>query len=225
MDKNLICDFCDKKFVREANFVKHKCEKMKRHELFKKPIGHLAYLIFNQWRKICGYPSVTVDTFTASKYFNAFIKFAEYSNSMAIPDKIGYIELMVKKTLMPFDWCDNDVYDYYITNFDKEYSIDQKVDLSIETMVDISEKNDCEVSEIFKHVTPIQVIKYVTSRKLSPWLLLPSKKFMDFMTYNTTAEERLLFTSFINVGEWKKYFIANPEKVTEIKNINRQLGI
>jgi phage FluMu protein Com len=225
MDKNLTCDFCNKVFKREVNFLKHKCEKMKRYDLFKKPVGHLAYLTFNQWRKICGYPSVTVDTFTTSRYFNAFVKFAEFSRTLFLPDKIGYIELMVKKTLMPFDWCDPEVYDYYIANFDKEYTVDDKVDMSIETIKEISQKYQCETSEIFEKVTPMEILRYITARKLSPWLLLPSRKFMEFMTYKTNKEDRLLFNSFIDVSTWKEYFLGNPDKVAEIKDINRQLGI
>lgn len=225
MENKLVCDFCGKNFKREVNFLKHKCEKMKRYDLFKKPLGHIAYLTFNQWRKISGYPPVTVETFTNSRYFNAFIEFAKFTTSQSIPDKIGYIELMVKKGLLPFNWSDSDVYDYYIENFDKEYTIDEKVDLSIETIREISIKNECKPSEIFNKVSPIQVLRYITARRLSPWLLLPSKKFMDFMTYKTNKEERLLFSSFIDVSQWKKYFTENPEKVAEIKNINRELGI
>jgi hypothetical protein len=225
MDKTLVCEFCNKQFKREVNFLKHRCETMKRYEVFSTLIGRVSYLLFNQWRKISGYPSVTVETFVGSRYFNAFQKFAQFSKSQNIPDKIGYIELMVSKGLMPFHWCDLDVYDFYVEHFDKEYTIDEKVNVSIETIREISKNNDCETSDVFEKITPIQALRYITARKLSPWLLLSSRKFMEFMTYRSTKEERLLFSSFVNVAEWKKYFLNNQEKVTEIKNINRQLGI
>jgi phage FluMu protein Com len=225
MDKILKCDFCDKVFKRENNYLKHKCEKMKRYDIFKTPVGHLAYLTFNQWRKISGHPPITVEVFTKSRYFNAFVKFAEFARSRAIPDKIGYIALMVEKQLLPFNWCDYEVYDYFIKTFDTEYSIDQKVDLSVETIVDIARKYECETAQIFENIQPLQVLKYITSRKLSPWLLLASNKFIEFMMYKTDKEQRMLFNQFVNVSEWKKYFMENPDKVTEIKNINQQLGI
>jgi hypothetical protein len=221
----LKCEFCDKCFKRETNYIKHRCEKMKRYDLFKQVVGHLAYLTFNQWRKISGLPPLVVDTFVNSRYFNAFVKFAEFSRKQNIPDKIGYIELMVQKQLLPFNWCDVDVYDYYIEHFDAEVTIDEKVDLSIETLQEIAQKNGCEIKDVFNHISPIQVLRYITSRRLSPWLLLLSKKFMDFMTYKTNREERLLFNSFINVPEWKKIFLANQDKVSEIQGLNKELGI
>lgn len=225
MENKLTCDFCDKTFKREANFIKHRCEAMKRYDIFKTPTGKLAYLSFNQWRKCSGYPSVTVETFTGSRYFNAFTKFAEFLKSHKIPDIIGYVELMVKKRLMPFHWSDGDVYEFYLENFDNEYTVDQKLNISIETLYEIARRFDCEVSEVFDHIKPIEILRYVTSRKLSPWLLLPSKKFMEFMTYSTNKEERLLFSSLIKVQQWKEYFLENEEKVTEIKSINKELGI
>jgi len=225
MENKLVCDFCDKQFKREVNYLKHKCEQMKRYDLFKKPIGMIAYLTFNQWRKIQNYPSVNVETFTSSRYFNAFIKFAEFSRQQQIPDKIGYISLMVKKGLLPFHWSDADVYDYYLETFDAEYTVDNKIDISIETLQELAHTSKCELNEVFNNITPITVLKYITARKLSPWLLLPSKKFMDFMTYKTNKEERLLFSTLIDVSLWKKHFVENPEKVNEIKNINKQLGI
>lgn len=225
MENKLVCDFCDKQFKREVNYLKHKCEKMKRYDLFKKPTGMIAYLTFNQWRKIQVYPSVNVETFTSSRYFHAFIKFAEFSRHQQIPDKIGYISLMVKKGLLPFYWSDPDVYDFYIETFDKEYTVDNKIDISIETLQELSRDANCKLDNIFNNITPITILKYITARRLSPWLLLPSNKFMDFMRYKTNKEERLLFSAFIDVSQWKNYFIDNPEKVQEIKNINKQLGI
>ncbi len=221
----MVCDFCHKNFKRECYYLNHKCKFMERVELFKKPLGQTAYLIFNQWRKICKYPSVTVDTFVKSKYFNSFINYTKFTQQQSVPDKMGYIELMVEKGIMPYSWCDSDVYDFYIENFDNEYTIDQKIDVSITTLQELSRKHDCEIGKIFERISPIQVIKYITSRKLSPWLLLPSEKFMHFITYKTNKEERMLFRSFVNISVWKQHFIDNPEKLIEIKEINRQLGI
>lgn len=225
MENKLVCDFCDKQFKREVNYLKHKCEQMKRYDLFKKPSGMVAYLTFNQWRKIQSYPSVNVETFTASRYFNAFIKFAEFSKQQQIPDKIGYISLMVKRGLLPFHWSDHDVYDFYLETFDKEYTVDNKIDITIETLRDLSRDAGCEIKDVFDNVTPITILKYITARRLSPWLLLVSEKFMRFMLLKTNKEERLLFNTFIDVPHWKQHFIDNPDKVQEIKNINKQLGI
>lgn len=225
MDNKLVCTFCDKSFVREVNYMKHKCEKMKRIALFSTPVGHLSYIIFNQWRRASKYPSVIVDTFIASKYYNTFYKFAEFSRYMKIPDNMGYIEFMVEKGLSPYFWDDSEVYQTFIKNFDEERTIDEKVNISIETLVELAKKYDCDVSDIFSNVGPIQVMQFINSRKLSPWLLLCSKKFMMMITYYSTKEQQILLNATINVVAWKGYFLKNPEKVTEIKNINRELGI
>lgn len=221
----LICDFCDKQFVRETNYLKHRCKMMKRYEIFETAVGHLAYLTYNQWRKISNLPPSPADVFIKSKYFESFKKFAKFCRSQSIPDKIGYIELMVEKKLFPFQWCDSDVYDFYLETFDKKYTIDQKIDISLQTFKEISAALDIEIKDIFENLTATDILKLITSRRLTPWLLLPSSKFMEFMTYRTTKEERFLFNVFIDVKKWKKYFAEHPDKVAYIKKILKELNL
>lgn len=225
MENSLTCEFCDKIFVREKNYLKHKCEKMRRYDLFNTVDGQLAFLAFNNWRKFKKYPPVPVEVFANSRYFNAFNRFAEYSRQQSIPDKIGYIKLMADKDIPPFYWTDYDVYDVFVKTFDESYPVDKKIEISIETLREISERYECALSDVFNNIPPIDLLKLITSRRISPWLLLPSKKFKTFLLCNTTGEERMLFNTFIDISKWKKDFEKNPDLVTMIKQLNDKLGI
>lgn len=224
-EKDLICSFCSKKFVRESAYLKHKCKYMVRYELFNTVIGHLAYMTFNQWRKISNLPPTDVEKFVNSKYFPSFERFAKFCKHQSIPDKIGYIELMVEKKLPPFMWTDVDVYDFYLENFDKNYTIEKKVDITSETIKNICSKIECDTKDFFDYVEPINLLKMITSRKLSPWVLLLSQKFLDFMKYKADKETKLLFNTFIDTLKWKKLFSQNPEKIVYIKSVIKELKL
>lgn len=225
MENNLTCEFCNKQFVREQNYLKHKCEKMKRYALFNTIDGQLAFLAFNNWRKFKTYHPVDVEIFANSRYFKAFVRFAEYSRSQSIPDKFGYIKLMAEKNISPFYWCDYDVYDTYVKTFDECYPVDKKIEISIDTLKELSERYGCNLSDIFGNIPPIDLLKLVTARRISPWILLPSTKFKSFLLHNTTSEERMLFNTFIDITKWKKDFAKNPEILSMIKELNTKLGI
>lgn len=225
MENNLNCEFCDKQFIREKNYLKHKCEIMKRYALFNTVDGQFAFLAFNNWRKFKKYHSVTVEAFANSRYFKAFIRFAEYARSHSIPDKIGYIKLMADKDIQPFYWCDYDVYDVFIKTFDESYPLDKKIELSIDTLKELAERYECDLSDIFTKLPAIDLLKLITSRRISPWLLLPSSKFKAFLLYSTTGEERMLFNTFIDIPKLRKDFEQNPEVVNMIKQLNSKLGI
>jgi hypothetical protein len=225
MENNLTCEFCNKQFVREKNYLKHKCEIMKRYSLFDTVDGQMAFLAFNGWRRFKKYPPIDIEKFVASRYFKAFHRFAEYSRTQSIPDRMGYIYLMVVKDIPPFFWCDYDIYDMYVKDFDESYTVDKKIEISIETLTEIAERYECSLSDVFNKIPPIDLLKLVTSRRLTPWLLLPSNKFKEFLLFHTTTEEKMLFNTFIDVKRWKKDFEKNPQLVSTIKELNSKLGI
>jgi hypothetical protein len=198
---------------------------MKRYDLFNTMDGQFAFIAFNNWRRFKKLPSVKVDVFTTSRYFNSFIRFAEYSRTQAIPDKIGFIRMMSEINLSPFFWCDYDVYDTYVKRFDESYPIDKKIEISIDTLTEIAETYNCPLADVFSNIPMIEVIKLITSRRLSPWLLLPSPKFKIFLMTRTTAEEQMLFSNFVDITKWRKEFEKNPELLLIVKQLNIKLGI
>jgi hypothetical protein len=225
MENNLTCEFCNKQFVHERNYLKHKCETMKRHELFDSVDGQFAFLAFNSWRKFKNLPPVKTDIFTSSRFFNSFVRFAEYCRRQSIPDRLGFVKMMTEKNLSPFFWCDLDVYDSFVQKFDEAYPIDKKLEISIDTLNEMAETHNCELCDIFSNISMIEVLKLITSRRLSPWLLLPSQKFKSFMLSRTTIEEQMLFDRFVNITKWRKEFEDHPDIVSTVKLLNSKLGI
>ena len=132
---------------------------------------------------------------------------------------------MLSKTMPPTLWCNYDVYDSYIEHFDKTATIDDKIQISLETISDLCKTYKCNPAEIFEHIKPLQILTMVNSRKLSPWVLLQSVKFKDYLKFKTNQEDRIMFNTFIDMSKWKPQFLENPGKVLEIKGINKELGI
>jgi hypothetical protein len=198
---------------------------MKRYELFDTVDGQFALYAFNKWRLFKKLPPAKIDVFTSSRYFKAFIRFAEYSRTQSIPDNLGFIRMMVEKGLSPFFWCDYDVYDSYVQRFDESYTIDMKVQISIDTLTEISETYQCTMGEVFDNIPLIDILKLITTRRLSPWLLLPSQKFKMLLMNRTSQEEQMLFSKFVDITKWRKEFEKNPDVLSTIKQLNATLGI
>jgi hypothetical protein len=170
-------------------------------------------------------PPVKTDIFTSSRFFNSFVRFAEYCRRQSIPDRLGFVKMMTEKNLSPFFWCDLDVYDSFVQKFDEAYPIDKKLEISIDTLNEMAETHNCELCDIFSNISMIEVLKLITSRRLSPWLLLPSQKFKSFMLSRTTIEEQMLFDRFVNITKWRKEFEDHPDIVSTVKLLNSKLGI
>ena len=88
---------------------------------------------------------------------------------------------------------------------------------TINTLFDIAEIGDCEVNEVFEMMTPSEVIQLLRERQLTPWLLLNSKKFMNFYISKVSSEERLIMESIIRPAYWAEKFEKYPKVVETMR--------
>ena len=119
------CEFCGKKYVSEGHFKKHECEEMRRYNHLKTPKGLAAYQDFATWLKYRGFSNLNQQQFMDSKYYSSFVKFVDFAHRMALPAKDKFIKLMVKTGILPKDWTDNMVYDFYIEEYDTLLACDK----------------------------------------------------------------------------------------------------
>ncbi len=220
------CKHCKHIFTSEIIFRKHSCKEMKRYNFLKTPRGIASFIVYNEWRKLQFRKTIPKNTFLISKYFDSFHRFIEFSNLKSMSNRRAYMTYMISNTIPPYFWCDNDVYMQYIKYLDTTLVIEDWISETSETIKELSNILGCPTSNIFDFLLPIDVIKLITARRVSPWILLLSKKFLDFLVHKTTREEKILFNKIIDPVKWRKNFecIIFNDKASIINEI-KLLGI
>lgn len=219
------CSYCHKPFIKESAFLKHKCKTMERHEEIKTPIGQAAYSLYCTWMTLYKRNSPPIETFMVSRYYNGFIKFAEYVQQMNLPDVEGFIRLMIEKDLSPFLWTNDKVYVLYLENLDRRTNPIKQAEISISTMIKLADILEIDVSKVFETVSPNDILQLIRERRLSPWLLLFSSSFRYMLAHRCTPEQRNLFEQLIRPMYWKVKFDRNPEYVDYMKSYVKEMGI
>ncbi len=219
------CDYCGKKLTTEARLAKHNCKQKQRHLFLKTQKGKAAYFAYGSWMAAMGRKTPPLSTFAESKYFDTFKEFITYSNSVGLPDRKAFIGYMVSKSIDPTVWMTPDMYDDFIHYFDESKTPMELCEISLSTLLDLSEIFECDLGEVFTHMYTSDIMKLVISRKLSPWLLLFSEGFMDHMKFDTTSEQKILINAVIDYKVWREKFKENPEAVEEIKAIIHEFKI
>jgi len=225
MNGYLECEYFLKKFVREASFKKHECRQMLRTRLLRSPNGMTAYDYYCRWQKQKKHRVYSKEQFIDSKFFTSFFNFVKFSRKMAIPGIDKFIEHMVSLDIHPKDWCQRIVYDHYMDHFDELHDPEAQTQISVETITELSRIFDCEPAEVFLHIEPSALIRVVQAKKLSPWFLLFSSKFMWFMQNEMTREQQILLKKYVNPDKWRVKFEQEPERVIRIKKNVRALGL
>lgn len=221
------CDFCDKEFVKAVTYESHYCEKMKRIDFLKTNLGKISFLYYNEWLKMYkGATNITHDSFLNSRYFTSFIKFIKFSNRMLLPNKIAFMKYMISLNMLPIHWCLDEVYVKYIENLDSAYTPIEQVAETTKTLYELASIFECDIGDVFNHIQPVECIQLIKSRKLTPWLLLLSKKFHNYLSITISREQRnIISQTVINPSLWKKKFSNNLEYVTELKKIVQDLNL
>jgi hypothetical protein len=223
---NSICKYCKRSFENADAANKHYCDNMRKAEFLRTPKGRAAYTYYQSWLKLSRHSVVTSEeTFLNSRYFSTFVKFIDYSNSMLLPSKSSFIKYMAEKKILPTFWCSDEIYINYIQNLDATYTPMQQADETVRTLHELADIFECKPDGVFEHLEAGDCIKLLRARRLTPWVLLFSKKFHNYLLFKLTAEQRLLLQTIIDPNLWKTKFKNRPMDVEKMKKFAEELNL
>jgi hypothetical protein len=217
------CEFCGVRLIRDT----HYCAKMQKLDFLDSPIGKIAFMYYKEWLKAGGFHQApTHETFLNSRYFSSFIRFIQFSNAMWLPDPVSYMRYVMKLKLLPTHWSNDDVYVNYISHLDKNYPPAKQAEDTKRTLHELASMFGCQVSEVFDHLKPGDAIMLLRARKLTPWVVLLSKRFSEYLQNKWSREQRdRVIDTVINPTQWKQKFLENPDDVKAMKQLVSELGI
>lgn len=219
------CDYCKKVLANETYFMRHHCKEKTRSEELATPIGQAAYLFYVDWMKLYKRRPPDQDTFATSRYYNSFVEFAKHVKKLNLASPSKFLEIMHAKDISPVLWRRDQCYSMYLDWLDKKQDPLELVKLSIETLLDITDKEDVQyLSDVFIHLGPKRIAELVRIRKVSPWFLFCSGKFSAYLR-SLARDEQNEMSAIINPSYWTAKLNENPALVKEILQINKEMGL
>lgn len=223
-EKPFECAFCGTTFVIESRYLKHKCEKMQRHEDIKTPIGQAAYMLYQLWFTTKKKTAPAVETFLTSKYYKPFVRFAEFVKKVKITEPELFIKMMNEKAILPSHWTMDEMYAYYLEYLDRRLSPKKQAGITVKTIVKVADAAECEIGEVFDVLAASDVIQLIRERKFSPWILLRSRKFMTKVELMSKEEQHIL-ESLIRVEYWKQKFLNRRDEKEYMDKLVKELDL
>lgn len=224
-ERKFQCSFCHQSFVYEDRFLKHKCKQMLRDEEFRTPIGQSAWHLYQEWMKVYRRQVPRSSAFLSSKFYSSFVRFAKFIKKVHLPDPKTFIWLMKEKDIAPSIWNNDQVYAIYLEFLDRRGDPKKQAEVTINTLFNLAEAAGCDVGDIFTVLTPSETIQLLRERRLSPWILLNSKKFKQFFVQKVSPEERIVMESIIRPNYWAEKFKARPSDRELMKTYVSELNL
>lgn len=219
------CHFCHKRFKFEDRFIKHKCKAMLRDENLRTPIGQAAWQFYQDWMRIQRKRVLNEKTFLKSNYYESFNRFAEHVKKLNLPNPQSFMKLMVDKDFPPTMWTRDETYVIYMEHLDRAAPPREHAQITVDTIVRLCDILECEPGDIFSELSVNEVIELIKERKLSPWILLNSTKFMLFFRDRTNPEQKIVLESLVRYNYWKPRFDQKPEAQKMMKDIVREMNL
>ena len=215
------CHLCHKRYQQERAFIQHRCDQMKREEELRTPLGQAAWQYYQDWMRLQRRRVPDDRAFLKSKYYRSFNNFAKFVKTLELPSPQTFIKLMIDQTYTPTMWCMDEVYVIYMEHLDRNGSPKTHVDITYNTLCKFADDRKCKENEIFETLTSGEIIQLIKQRKLSPWMLIKSDKFWQFVlsVREKSPEHFIILESIIRVDYWKTRFAEHPQAVESIKKI------
>lgn len=217
------CEFCGQVYSREAAFIKHECEPMKRARIFETSTGQSAFFLYQKWWSLRRRIPPNADKFKESSQFKPMVNFAKFVKQTKLNVDV-YLEMVIGLQLPPEHWLRDDVYVRYLEYIDKTVSSADQIKMCVDFLLKMSDAIDCDTSEVFNHVLPTEVMQFVRDRKLSPWILLHSKQFKTWLIAQD-GDVQVRLQDLIRPVYWKMRFEKEPGTVESAKQVTRALGL
>lgn len=204
--------------------MEHECKRMKREKELKTPTGQTAWHYYQTWMREQKRMPPSADAFMESKLFRTFMNFTVFCRKvdLLLPNK--FIWLMNIKKYPPTMWMHDEVYTQYLSFIDTKMPPVEQAKFSISTILDFADDNDIDASEIFNVINPNELIYLVRARKLSPWLLLCSKKFAQLFA-KLNEEQQSILETLIQPDIWADKKNQHRQDIDIIKAYVGELGI
>lgn len=222
------CEYCEHEWATETGFMNHRCKERDRLDELKSPMGQAAYSYYSEWMKLNKRSVPPIETFSESKMYSTFIKFANHVVKVRLPNVSGFIRTMVENgKVQPSLWCRDNVYAMYLQGYDRVVNPTQQFFDSFEEIDTLSMELKCTKAEVFEKIGVEVVLDLVQKRKLSPWFLVSSTAFRNWMS-TQKPDDTMRLEDAIQVGALLSR-VAHDKKLmellTQFSQATKELGL
>jgi hypothetical protein len=117
-----------------------------------------------------------------------------------MPNPSAFIKAMVENgKVQPSLWCRDNVYALYLQGYDKIVDPAEQFMTSLDFTHDLANEMKVRPGQVFEKLGVDEILKFVQRRKLSPWFLVSSKAFREYMNSRNDFDKSRLENS-VQVG-------------------------
>ncbi len=216
------CTFCNKTV---KDIVSHSCRLKDRYlnrDTLNARIAFNSYKIF--WSISYNRKLPDNDSFDKSPLYNDFVKFADFTIKTNIYKPDEYVKYLVKNQIKLVEWTKEQLYLKYVRTVVRTESYDRAIERSIIFMDKIAQTNNIKINDFFNHVSPSDIIIWLETGRVSPWVLFNCESGRNLINSFDTEQINIM-ENIVDYRYWKLKFKKNPDDVSVIQDFLKEEGL
>jgi hypothetical protein len=224
-----ICKFCEKSFRKESTLAAHLCEPKRRWQQEKETgvqLGLKAYLRFYEYSQGSARLKSYAD-FVTSPYYNAFVKFGRYCQSIRCINFANYLDWLLKNNKKIDNWCSDRLYVEWLPEYIKKEAVQDALERALREMEDYAESNtDIRggFRDYFRYGNSNRITFHINNGRISPWVLYNSESGVEFLD-NLTEEQIGIVLPMIDPDYWQRKFRDYLADTEWVKDVLQKAGL
>jgi len=222
------CEYCERPFATESGFMKHECRGKAKIDELRGVVGQTAYAYYCEWMKLNRRTVPPIETFASSTRYPSFIRFAKWVKAVRLPQPNDFIRAMVENGNVPPPlWCRDNAYALYLQCYDKVVPPTIQFLNSYEVISDLALELHVDIDDIFEEIGATEILILIEKRKLSPWFLIASGVFRNWLTTQLQEDQDKL-EGALQIGAMLSR-VSHDEQLkiylTEFSRAAKELGL
>ena len=219
------CQYCEAKFKSERTIMVHICEPKRRWMNKDEKYSRLAFHAYSRFYELTqAVGGRTFDDFAKSKFYLGFTKFGMHIININAINPEDFVDFVIRNSVKLDRWCSDSVYETYIQELNRKESADRAVERSILLMEKWGADYGRPFNGFFKEVSKPLAIHYITSGRLSPWVIFNCDSGAELID-SFSDQELTIINEYLEPSFWTRKFETRREDVQFVKMILKKAGI
>jgi hypothetical protein len=204
------CKYCGKSFSKESTLTAHACEPKRRHQQQNETgvqFGFRSYLRFFEITQ-GNAKSKTYDDFSASPYYNAFVRYGRYLVTIRAINSNSFTEWLLKNNKKLDFWCKDSFYDEWLLDYMRKESYQDALERGIKEMQSYAEDHlDLKNGfvDYFRYGNSNRLCHHISTGRISPWVVYNCNSGINFLD-KLTEDHLSLIINYIDPDFWNSKF-------------------
>lgn len=220
------CEFCKQDFINERRLINHLCEQKRRYlqrDDKAVKLGFLAYDRFYQ-RSMGRRKPQTYESFAKSTLYSGFVRFGKHLIDINALNLIGFIDFLLRIEAPIDKWISTILYATYVRELNKTEPALDALERNFMLMQEWAVSTGAEWFDFFRKVEPALATLWISSGRISPWVLFTASSAHDLLA-RFSPEQTGLVEKAIDPEFWRLKLERHQQEVEVIRSMLAENGI